>query len=120
MIQVLIISLWFWCQPVTAAQERPLLGEDVVWMIVMSTPAGIELEARRGCPDVELMPEGRFLMYVQLRNACPSSGSGLIDNYTVDLRTGQVWTGIDDKKYIESERLRRLRALLGIAPVSRR
>ncbi len=119
MIQLLITILLFLCLPDTAGQERPLLGEDAVWMIVMSTPAGIELEARRGCPDVELIPEGRYLMYVQLRNVCLASGSGLIDNYTVDLRTGRIWTGIDNKKYIDSERLRRLRALLGIRPGGR-
>jgi hypothetical protein len=89
-----------------------LFGEDAVWILVMNTPAALQLECRRGCPSVELVPEGRYLMAVQLRNSCPSSGSGMIDNYTVDLRTGEIWTGIDDRKSVDSERLRRLRAVL--------
>jgi hypothetical protein len=80
----------------------------------MNTPAAIEPEARQGCPAVELVPEGKDLIAAQLRNTCPRSGSGLVDNYTIDLRTGQIWTGIDDKFYIQTERLKRLRATLGI------
>jgi hypothetical protein len=69
------------------------LSEDAVWMIVMNTPDALQLEARHGCPALELMPEGKYLMIVQFRNGCPVSESGLIDNYTVDRRTGQIWTG---------------------------
>lgn len=95
------------------ASEKPLLDKDAVWMIVMNTPDGLDLEARHGCASVESIPEGQFLMSVQLRNGCPMSGGGMINNYTVDLRTGQIWTGVDVRKYIDSERLRRLRQLLG-------
>ena len=49
---------------------------------------------------------------VQLRNMCSRSGSGLLDNYTVDRRTGLVWTGIDDRSYVDSERLRLTRDVL--------
>jgi hypothetical protein len=101
---------------VTAFSQRPLLDRDAVWMIVMNTPAAIRVEGGGGCPDVELVPEGKYAMSAQLRNSCPTSGSGLVDNYTVDLRNGQIWTGIDDKRYIHSERLRRLFVLLGMVP----
>jgi hypothetical protein len=45
----------------------------------------------------------------QLRNGCPRSGNGLLDNFYVDRRTAQVWIDITDKAYIKSERLARLR-----------
>ena len=114
MIALLLGVLQFLGQDGQAQRTESLLGDDAVWMIVMNTPDALHLEGRDGCPDAELIPLGKFLKSVQLRNSCPTSGSGLIDNYTVDLRTGQIWTGIDNKKYIDSERLRRLRALLGI------
>lgn len=114
MIPLVIATLLFFGQSLRAAEPETHLSLDAVWMLVMNTPAALELEARHGCPDVELIPEGKRLMFVQLRNVCPTSGSGLVDNYTVDLRTGQIWTGIDKKKYIDSERLRRLRRLLNI------
>lgn len=96
----------------TNAAERPILGREEAWMLVMNTPDGIQLEARGGCPSVELIPEGEVLISAQLRNACPTSGNGMVNNYTIDLRTGQIWTGVDDRRYIDSERLRRLRQLL--------
>ncbi len=113
MISLIITLLLLLGQQSAAQDSPPLLSDDAVWMIVMNTPDALQLEGRGGCPKAELIPEGEFLKYIQLRNSCPASGTGLINNYTVDLRTGQIWTGIDDKKYIDSERLRRLRALLG-------
>ena len=113
MIGSLMVTLLFLSQIGTAQKSVALLSEEAVWMIVMNTPDAVQLEGRHGCPNVELIREAKFLISVQLRNGCPNSGSGLIDNYTVDLRTGQIWTGIDDKKYIDSDRLRRLRVLLG-------
>lgn len=104
--------LWFGGE-LRAADEKPLLSEKAVWMIAMSTPEAVELEARHGCPSVEIIPEGKLLTSVQLRNSCPVSGNGMVNNYTIDLRTGQIWTGVDVRKYIDSERLRRLRDLLG-------
>lgn len=111
-MRLLIVLFLVLLPSVRVADAQALLGEDAVWMIVMNTPDALELEGRHGCPLAELIPEGKFLMSVQLRNSCPISGSGMINNYTVDLSTGQIWTGIDKKKYIDSERLRRLRALL--------
>ena len=113
MIRLLITVFLLVGQYSLAQNPEHLLSENAVWMIVMNTPDALQLEGRHGCPNIELTPAGSVFMYVQLRNGCPTSGSGLIDNYTVDLRTGQIWTGVDDKKYIDSERLRRLRALLG-------
>ena len=113
MIRLLFLAVLLVGQNGFSQKSAPLLSEEAVWMIVMNIPDALQLEGRRGCPDVELRSVGSFLMFVQLRNSCPISGSGMIDNYTVDLRTGQIWSGIDNKRYIDSERLRRLRALLG-------
>jgi hypothetical protein len=113
MTSLMVAMLLLLGQRGVGQKPEGLLSGEAVWMIVMNTPDALQLEGRRGCPNVELVPEGKFLIYAQLRNGCPTSGSGLIDNYTIDLRTGQIWTGIDDKKYIDSERLRRLRSLLG-------
>lgn len=113
MIRLLVAIFLLLCQNSFAEKSNPPLSEDAVWMIVMNIPDALQLEGRHGCPDIELRPVGSFLMFVQLRNGCPTSGSGMIDNYTMDRRTGQIWTGVDNKKYIDSERLRRLRALLG-------
>ena len=109
-----IIAFFFLSACAASAEQHELIGREAVWMIVMNTPDVIRLEGRDGCPAVEIIPEGRFLMSVQLRNSCSKQGNGMIDNYTVDLRTAQIWTGVDDRRYIDSDRLRRLRVLLGI------
>lgn len=92
--------------------ESRLLTRDELTVLMLNTPAVLALECRRGCPQVDIVSEGTYLMSIQLRNACPSNGSGLIDNYTVDLRTGEIWTGVDERKFIESERLRLVRRVL--------
>ena len=112
MIAALAALLLLFSQTVPDKGKTPLLTKEAVWLIVVSTPDAVRLEARGGCPQIELIPEGSVLMSAQLRNRCPSSGNGMIDNYTVDLKTGEIWTGIDDRHYIDSERLRRLRAVL--------
>ena len=105
------LALLVWCSMVQGLPVR-LLSDDAVWMIVVNTPDAIDLEARGGCPTVEVTHLGTTLADAQLRNSCPKSGSGLINNYTIDRRSGIIWTGIDVRKFIDSERLRRLRALL--------
>lgn len=112
MTALLLILFSSFVQSASPARATDLLSTEGVWMIAMNTPEAIELEGRKGCPEAEFISEGPLLIFIQLRNACPVSGSGLINNYTVDLRNGQIWTGIDNKKVIDSERLRRLRALL--------
>lgn len=103
---LLIGLLWF---QVGFSSLQPPLSSDEVWLIVMSTPAAIQLEARGGCAGVDIARGEKQLMYVQLRNMCPKSGTGLVDNFTIDTTTAQIWTGTDDRAYIDSERLRRLR-----------
>src|SRR5690348_5605486 len=98
------ISLLLLCLQGRASQEH-LLNDDEVWMIVMNTPDAIHLEGRGGCPSVEVIHSSATLTDAQLRNSCTASGSGLVNNYTVDRRSGIIWTGMDVRKYIDSERL---------------
>jgi len=106
------ISIFLTCF-ILAAQKEPMqLTRDEVTILVMNTPAFLALECRKGCPSLDMVPEGQNVMSVQLRNMCPSSGTGLIDNYAVDLRTGEIWTGMDERKFVDSDRLRMLRRVI--------
>ena len=92
--------------------STPLLDKEDAWLLIMNTPDVIELEAREGCPQLFFTAVGTDRMWIQVRNACPESGNGMIGNYTVDLRDGEIWYGVDPIKFIDSERLRRLRKVL--------
>jgi len=90
----------------------PILDQEDVWLLVMNIPEVMQVEARKGCPHLEFLTEGKDQMYVQVRNQCPVSGNGMMGNYTVDLRNGRIWFDVDETKTIDSERLRRLRKAL--------
>ncbi len=94
------------------AQSQLSLSDDEVRILVLNTPDVIQVEARGGCPTVELIPGGRQQVAAQVRNSCPTSGTGLIDNLTIDRSTGVIWRGMDTPTYIDSERLRLLRRVL--------
>jgi hypothetical protein len=89
-----------------------LLDREDVWLLVMNLPEVIDLEARNGCPDIEQQAFGRERVLVLVRNRCPKQGNGSMGNYTVDLRDGRVWHGADPVRFVESERLSRLRKVL--------
>ena len=76
--------------------------------LIENTPDFSRAEQARHCPKSELLWTNKGSAVFQIRNTCPTSGSGLIGNYTVDLRTAQVWIGVDRTKLIESKRLRSL------------
>jgi hypothetical protein len=88
------------------------LDQEDVWLLLMNIPEVIELEARKGCPHLEFTAVGKDRMWVQVRNDCPKGGNGMIGNYTVDLRDGRIWYDVDPIKFIDSERLQRLRKVL--------
>ena len=92
--------------------EDILLNSKAASLMILNVPAAVRLEGTGGCPSTDVVAEGRYLFAVQLRNMCPLSGSGLLDNYTVDRRTGLVWTGVDIKSYVDSDRLRLVREVL--------
>ena len=112
-LALLCIVLGF--QAASHARETTiLLDRDDVWLLVMNVPEVMEAESRGGCPHVELNPEGNDRMSAMVRNGCPAQlpASGTIGFYTVDLRDGRVWRGVDPVKFIDSERLQRLRKVL--------
>jgi hypothetical protein len=93
-------------------KSTAVLDQEDVWLLVMNIPAVMEVEARKGCPNLEFHPEGKNRMYVLVRNQCPVSGNGTMGNYTVDLRDGRVWFDMEETKIIDSELLQRLRKVL--------
>ncbi|MCX6633448.1 MAG: hypothetical protein NTW28_38120, partial [Candidatus Solibacter sp.] len=102
-------------QAATHAREAmSLLDRDDVWLLVMNVPEVMEAESRGGCLHVELTPEGKVLMSAMVRNDCPAKlpASGTIGLYTIDLRDGRIWRGVDPVTFIDSERLQRLRKVL--------
>lgn len=108
---MIVLSVIFivWMGSAQAADTSQLLSKDEVWILVANTPIVLHTECRGGCPGIELIPEGQQLMFAHIRNECPNSGSGMLANYTIDRRSGMIWSGTDTKVYIDSERLRRLR-----------
>lgn len=95
-----------------AQRDRPLLDEDDVWLLVMNTPAMMDVECRKGCPEIEFQRVGENRMWALVTNRCPLSGNGTLGTFTVDLRDGRIWPGIDPVKVIDSDRLQRLRKIL--------
>jgi hypothetical protein len=61
---VILIVLAVLCTPAgfqglsQGREGTVLLDRDDVWLIVINVPEVIELEARKGCPDVEIKPQG--------------------------------------------------------------
>src|SRR5438128_2726287 len=89
-------NLWLICSSAFAQQQKPLLDKEDVWLLVMNIPEVIEVEARKGCPQVELEPVGKDRMWAMVRNQCPEKlpASGTMGQYTVDLRDGRIWFGV--------------------------
>jgi hypothetical protein len=112
-VKLALILLFFTSALTGFAQtSSSLLDEQDVWLLVMNIPDAMDLECRKGCPNLEFHPEGKYRMYVLLRNQCAVSGNGTVGNYTVDLRDGRIWIDIDESRIIDSDRLQRLRAVL--------
>ena len=80
--------------------------------LIQNTPDFSRAKQVGHCPKSELLWADNGSAVFQIRNTCPTSGSGLIGNYTVDLRTAQVWIGVDRTKLVESKGLRRLQEQL--------
>src|SRR5262245_11912886 len=87
-------------QPLTRKQAETL---------VMNVPEVLTSKAKHGCPKAETIEFGKHTAYFQVRNSCPVQGSGLIENYSVDLNTGEVWFDINPDKKISSPRMDSLR-----------
>ncbi len=89
-----------------------MLDEKDAWLLAMNIPELMEVECRGGCVALEFHAVGRDRMWVTARNRCPKSGNGSLGTFTVDLKDGRIWSGVDPVKVIETERLSRLRSAL--------
>lgn len=101
--QLLLVLLGAACA--CCAQTRPLTVAEAK-LLLTSTPDYVLAKKKRGCPEIELGWQEATEAVFQLRNTCPKSGSGLLGNYTVDLRSGQVWIGVDRDQLVQSPLLR--------------
>ena len=97
-----------------AQNSKPLLDQEDAWLLVMNIPNVMEVEVRKGCPSIEFTPVGNDRIWALVRNECPQKlpASGTLGMYTVDLRDGRIWSGVDPGNVIDSDRLRRLRKVL--------
>ena len=93
-------------------EPPPLLDREDVWLLIMNIPEVMDVESRKGCPDIEFTPVGKDRMWAMVRNQCPQGGNGTMGLYTVDLRDGRIWSGVDPINFIDSKRLQRLRKVL--------
>ena len=66
----------------------------------------------KGCPKIETLWVEPTTIFFQVRNMCPTSGTGLIGNYLVDRATTEVWSGIDRDVLITSDALAKYQAIL--------
>lgn len=94
-------------------EEARLTATDAQ-LLLKNVPEVLRCKQAAGCPELDCESLGKDAIFCQVRNMCPKSGSGLIGNYRVDLRTGRIWIGIDPvpDKLIDSNSLRRLRRQL--------
>ena len=70
------------------------LSDSDIRILIKNVPVAITVRQAGGCPTVETSMLGGGLAAAQLRNMCPRSGTGLIGNYVVDLKSGTIWSPI--------------------------
>src|SRR5258708_5075323 len=93
-----------------AAGRQPcVLSQKEATQFVMSTPPALKSKRAGHCPKAEFLFKGKGTFTFQLRSACPVSGSGLIGNYTVDLRTGRILEDLEGAEPVDSKELQLLR-----------
>ncbi|MFN7919445.1 MAG: hypothetical protein U0Q16_05070 [Bryobacteraceae bacterium] len=95
---------------VQGAERRLTIPE--ARMLAENSPDFLNSRVRGGCPRTELLWTAREYVVVQIRNRCPKTGSGMIGNYRVALRTGEITVDADTGEEIDSERLSLLRKKL--------
>lgn len=101
------------CNPAQRAAQHRTLDAGEARRIVLATPVVAKASDLGRCPKAELTEFLRDQAFFQVRSTCISNseGSGLLGNYTVDRRTGEVWYDVDKTPatLIDSPKLRSLR-----------
>jgi hypothetical protein len=92
-----------------APSAERLLSAKQAQTLALNTPDVLSSRHTRGCPKVESLSASKIEFFFQVRNTCPKRGSGLIGNYVVDRRTGEIWADIDKRQPVTSEHLDALR-----------
>lgn len=77
--------------------------------LIRNMPEFVRAKSEGRCPEYFVADLGENALQFQLRNMCTASASGMMGNYVIDLRTGEIWEGIDKERRVDSPRLRRLR-----------
>jgi hypothetical protein len=112
----LVLLVPFLSLAVVAA--APELTSKQAEELVLNIPDAIEVKSlRRGCPTAHLLwvNDRRHNVVFQLHDTCDKSGaaSDVIGTYTVDVRNGEVWRGVDrnddGRNLIDSPELEKLR-----------
>ena len=82
--------------------------------LALNTPEVLSLNSagKKRCPEANTSQISETIVWVQIRNRCPISGSGMIANYSVDLASGIVFEDVERTKPIRSKHLDLLRRQL--------
>src|SRR6185437_8919498 len=92
-IGLLLVTLLV-AQEMSGSAGRVLTKKEVN-LLITNLPVALNVKRNGGCPVSDYSELDPSLAIVQLRNRCPHSGSGLIGNYVVDLKSGKIWSDID-------------------------
>jgi len=102
---------------VTISYSEKQLTQKQAEELLLNVPDAVAVKAKRGYPSVYLLwPNERQANFVfSMHNHCDRSGaaSDSMGIFTVDLRSGVIWSGVDRSdngdNIIDSPRLRALR-----------
>ncbi len=103
--------IWLIASAIAFAASNHILTIKQAEQLALNTPDVLSLTpvGRKRCPEAESSTVSETIVWIQIRNRCPISGSGLMANYTVDLSTGTVFGDAERTKPIRSRRLELLR-----------
>jgi len=108
-----VVALLFVSGDLTVSLPHPLRKQDVE-TLVSNTPAALKAKKHGACLSTDYVALDDTHVSVQLRNSCPRTGSGFIENYVVDRNSGTISTDIDRGQTVDSARLRTLRRKLSV------
>jgi hypothetical protein len=93
-------------------EQAKLLTAEEARTVVEHIPAFLKAASEKRCPKAEQLWASEAVVAFQVRSHCVPSASGLIGNYRVDLKTGEVREGFEGDGTVDSEELRKLRGRL--------
>lgn len=97
----------------SSQEPKPRLNAAEIRELLLVTPKVLESIETGLCPAVEVTSCTNDTIWAQVRGVCaPRLGfeSGLINNYEVDILTGEIWWGDDRMNRVDSALLQEMRA----------